>query len=130
MGRERVVLTYGPPDHPAPLVRLQPDTLLERFSLRGGGTHRRCWDATVRAIAGHGAGCAVFVPRDDLAEAAGPGGDADETTWVLLAHHAAGRRVRPVLGGITEVADEAAFRRVLAGHGLECEAPLRLGGGA
>lgn len=128
-GRERVVLTYGRPDHPAPLVRLQPDTLLERFSLRGGGTHRRRWDATVRSFVGHGAGCAVFVPRDDLVEpAAERCGDADETTWVLLAHHVAARCVRPVLGGTGEAADEPTFRAALARHRLACDAPRWLDG--
>jgi len=130
-GRERVVLTYGRPEHPAPLVRLQPDTLLERFSLPGRGTQRRRWDATVRTFVAHGAGCAVFVPRDDLVEpAAEPGGDADETTWVLLAHHAAARRVRPVLGGAGEVADEPTFRAALARYRLACDAALWLGGDA
>jgi GTP cyclohydrolase II len=130
-GRERVVLTYGRPEHTGSLVRLQADTLLERFSLRGGGTHRHRWDATVRAFVGHGAGCAVFVPRDDLVEsAAALGGDADETTWLLLAHHVTARRVRPVLGGSAEVADEPTLRAALARRGLECEAPLLLGGEA
>jgi GTP cyclohydrolase II len=130
-GRERVVLTYGRLEHAAPLVRLQPGTLLERFSLSGGGTHRRRWDATVRAFVGHGAGCAVFVPRDDLVEpAAERGGDADETTWLLLAHHVTARRVRPVLGGAGEVADEPTLRAALARRGLECEVPLLLGGDA
>jgi GTP cyclohydrolase II len=127
--RERVVLTYGPPERSAPLVRLQPDTLLERFSLRGGGTHRRRWDTTMRAFVEHGAGCAVFVPRDDLV--AGPGAhddDADETTWLLLAHHVTGRRVRPVLGGAGDAADESTFRAALAHRGLACDAPLWLGG--
>jgi GTP cyclohydrolase II len=132
-GRPRVVLTYGPPRAGALPVRVQPETLLERFSMPGGGPHRRCWNATVRVLIREGTGCAVFVTRDDLAAgstAARPGAELDQATLLLLTHHAGGRPVRPVVAAGDEQADEPALRAALARHGVETGNALLLGGGA
>jgi hypothetical protein len=80
--RERVVLVYRQTPGVVPLVRLQPEALFDRFPLRGGTTHRRSWNATVRAIARHGAGAAAFAGED---------AGADDATVRLLARHAPDR---------------------------------------
>jgi GTP cyclohydrolase II len=128
-GRPRVVLTHGRGDAFPLLVRVQPETLLERFPLRAGEVHRRRWRATVRAFVRAGAGCAVFTTLDEFAgETAAPGIDADETALQLIAHHAPLGRVRPVLAPGTERGGEAAFRSALARHGLASDGALLLEG--
>src|SRR5262249_43121960 len=59
---ERVVLTYGHRDGRVPLVRVERESLLDRFPLRNGAGRRRIWQESVERIVGHGAGCAVFLP--------------------------------------------------------------------
>src|SRR5262249_44632592 len=59
---ERVVLTHG--DGAAPLVRLQPDTLLDRFPLRTPGLRQR-WLRAAARIATDGVGVALFTSPDD-----------------------------------------------------------------
>jgi len=129
-GRARVVLSYGPPDGAVLPVRIQTDTLLERFPMRDGRPQRRCWNATVRAFVRSGTGCAVFTTLHDLGadSTAASDPDADETTLRLLAHHAGGRRVRPVLAPGAESATAAALRDDFARHGVESDAVLPLDG--
>ncbi|HWP64471.1 MAG TPA: GTP cyclohydrolase II, partial [Candidatus Limnocylindria bacterium] len=92
-GREHVVLAYGSPGASA-LVRVQPVPLLERFMVRSGGPHRRRWDAAVRTFVGHGSGCALLEPLDDVTPGAAPA-TADATVSALLARQLGGRRARP-----------------------------------
>jgi GTP cyclohydrolase II len=127
-GAEWIVMTRGRTNELAPLVRVQPETLLERFAGRDGGPHRRRWHATVRAFARHGAGCAVFVPRDDLCGSAAGERRVDDTALRLLAEHVPSGRARPVLAGPDDEAAEPALRAALARHGIAGEPPLVLGG--
>jgi 3,4-dihydroxy 2-butanone 4-phosphate synthase/GTP cyclohydrolase II len=127
-GRARVVLSYGSASRGPLPVRIQTDTLLERFPMRGDRPQRARWNATVRAFAREGAGCAVFTTLHDLgADATAVSDpDADETTLRLLAHHAAGRRVRPVLAPGAEHAVAALLRDDFARHGVKSDAILPL----
>ncbi|MFN2427207.1 MAG: GTP cyclohydrolase II [Candidatus Binatia bacterium] len=95
-GVERVVLSYG--DAAAdPLVRLQRESLLERFPLDGGGANKRLWHASVRQMIEHGAGLATFVSPDGFdAELEEMPGDAAPAAR-LLAHHLEGRAARPIV---------------------------------
>jgi 3,4-dihydroxy 2-butanone 4-phosphate synthase / GTP cyclohydrolase II len=64
-GRERIVLTHGLPDGARrPLVRLQGETLLERFPVRAPRLRRR-WLAAAERIVEHGVGCALFLTAPD-----------------------------------------------------------------
>ena len=92
-GAERVVLERRRDPDAVPLVRVQRESLLERFPLRGGGestpmgARKRGWFATVRAIVAHGAGVVAFVPADD---------DVDATVVRLLVEHVPSH-ARPLL---------------------------------
>lgn len=130
MGAEWIVMTRGRTNGVAPLVRVQTETLLERFAGGDGGPHRRRWHATVRAFVRHGAGCAVFVPRDDLGGSATGQDGVDDTALRLLAEHVPSGRARPVLAGLDDVAAEPALRAAFARHGIASERPLVLGGDA
>lgn len=108
---ERVILTHGAvADATAPLVRIQPLALLDRFPLR---TPRRRpeWEATQAAIVAEGAGC-VLVTDD--------GETPDDATLALLATHLPGRRARPVGPLAPDVA------RGLERHGVVLEPSLAL----
>lgn len=82
--RERVVLTHGRPDAVAPLVYLQPQSLLERFPLRSAPLRQR-WRDVRAAMVANGAGCVLVV--DD-------GEPLDDTAVAVLADHVGGRRAR------------------------------------
>lgn len=105
--RERVVLTYGVASGRVSLVRVQRETLVERFPLRGGGIAKRQWHATIRAIVDDGAGCVVFGALDDV------------SAW-LLAHHARSR-ARPLLAGDDPADPNAALAAALAALGIRTE---------
>lgn len=96
-GRERVVLSYGDDGVAEPLVRIQRESLLERFPLADGGASKRLWHASVRQMLERGAGIAAFVSPDgfdaDLEEI--PGDAAPSAR--LLAHHLRGRRFCPIV---------------------------------
>ena len=128
--RSRVVLAYGRAGGDVLAVRVQPEALTERFPLPGGGTHRRLWNATVRAFVTHGAGAAVFTVRDELGGDARPSdAGSNETALLLLAHHAGGRRVRPVVAAGDEAA-ESALRAGLARLGVAAGESIVLAGDA
>lgn len=95
-GAERVVLSYGDASAAEPIVRVQRESLLERFPLAGGGAGKRLWHASVRQMVANGSGVATFVSPDgfdaDLREM--PGDPAPCTR--LLSHHLRGRPVRPI----------------------------------
>lgn len=105
--RERVVLTYGAASGRVPLVRVQREALVERVPLRGGGVAKRQWNATVRAIVDHAAGCVVFGALDDV------------SAW-LLAHHAGGR-ARPLIARDDPADPNAALAAALAALGVRTE---------
>jgi 3,4-dihydroxy 2-butanone 4-phosphate synthase/GTP cyclohydrolase II len=97
MGAERVVLTYGGDEGADPLVRIQRESLLERFPLADGGASKRLWHASVRQMVERGAGIALFVSPDGFdAELQEMPGDVAPSAR-LLAHHLHGRPVRPIL---------------------------------
>ncbi len=131
-GHERVALTYGDPAAAVPLVRVQREALLERFSGPEPGVEKRRWAASIAAFAAAGAGVAVMV-ADDGASAlparpwAARGADGDEaTTLALLAVHLAGRAGVPLLDGPEPTVSEATRGEALAGLGIALAAPRSL----
>jgi 3,4-dihydroxy 2-butanone 4-phosphate synthase / GTP cyclohydrolase II len=108
---ERVVLSHGAvADAEAPLLRVQPLALLERFPVR---TPRRRpeWQAALAAIVADGAGCVLVTDEGET---------PDEATLALLATHLPGRRARPIGALAPEVA------RGLERLGIALEPPLAL----
>jgi len=110
IGAERVVLTYGDADSTSPLVRIQRESLLERFPLANGGTSKRLWHASVRQMVRHGAGVATFVSPDgfdaDLREMPGDAAPCAR----LLSHHVRGGQICPIVfDGEPDPADIAAL---------------------
>jgi GTP cyclohydrolase II len=130
-GRERVVLAYGPHDAPSPLVRVQHESLLERFPLASGGVHKRLWHETVRRMVEHGAGYAAFVPVAGFGAELRERPTADDASAELLAHHLRGRTARVLAD---EARDPSAERdRTLhelrrLGVAVEAAVPLRRAG--
>jgi GTP cyclohydrolase II len=114
-GVERVVLVLGADDAACPLVRVQPELLLERFPVRAP-THRSRWRAAAAAIAAHGAGRVLFVPAADAGDAAA----AD-----LLATHVAAR-ARMLVDGAAPTDGDAALAAALVRRGVATEVPLVL----
>jgi len=97
IGAERVVLTYGGDEACDPLVRIQRESLLERFPLADGGASKRLWHASVRQMVERGAGVATFVAPDGFdAELQEMPGDAAPSAR-LVAHHLHGRPVCPIV---------------------------------
>ncbi len=96
-GAERVVLSYGDADAASPLVRIQRESLLERFPLAGGGAGKSLWHASVKRMVADGAGVATFVSPDGFdARLREMPGDPVPCAR-LLSHHLRGRTIRPVL---------------------------------
>jgi len=120
-GVDRVVLAYGPADGAEPLVRVQHESLLERFPL-ADPIRRRVWDETVRRFVAHGAGYAAFVPpagfREDLSELPGE----DERTIALLGLHLRGRAARP----LASEADDGRLGAALSRRGVRVLPPVSL----
>jgi len=101
--RERVVLVHGK-DGEAVLVRLQRETLLDRFAPRTPRFRQR-WDEAVARIVAHGSGVVLFADAgDDVRDVAGP----------LLRAHVAGRRGIPLAVHPDEHADVELVRAALA----------------
>lgn len=99
IGAERIVLTYGGEEAAEPLVRIQRESLLERFSLADGGASKRLWHASVRKMVERGAGIATFVsPAGFDADLQEMPGDAAPSA-LLLAHHLHGRPICPIVFG-------------------------------
>jgi 3,4-dihydroxy 2-butanone 4-phosphate synthase/GTP cyclohydrolase II len=96
-GAERVVLSYGDADAANPLVRIQRESLLERFPLANGGASKSLWHASVREMVSAGAGIATFVSPDgfdaELREMPGDPGPCAR----LLSHHLRDRAMRPLV---------------------------------
>ena len=126
--RERVVLAYGSPAEPA-LLRVQRMPLLERLMVRSGGTHRRRWDAAVRAFIQHGSGCAVVESLDDVTSAGG-GTVPDALTCALLAHHIGRRRARTLMIAEDEHAATSALQAALATRGVRIDGTLAAADGS
>lgn len=91
---ELALLRRGPVDAGEPLVRLQFESLVDRFPLAGGGREKRRWHAAVDCIVRHGAGLAAFVPSagfdPGLVERPGD----PEAALALLCHALRGRSIR------------------------------------
>lgn len=96
-GAERVILTYGGDGAAVPLVRIQRESLLERFPLADGGKNKSLWHECVRQMVARGAGIATFVSPDgfdaDLIEMSG---DAAPSVR-LLVHHLHDRPICPIV---------------------------------
>lgn len=95
-GCDRIVLAYGPGDAQRTVVRLQRESLLERFPLAATETGKQHWHACVRAMVARGAGLAAFVApagfAPDLRELPG---DCTASSR-LLAHHIGTRTSHPL----------------------------------
>jgi len=128
---ERVVFEHGAREDAVPLLRVQRESFFERFPLRDVGADKRRWQASVRALAARGAGCALFLPCDDPAESGGrePGAgplvaaESDPELVRLLARHLRGRRAQPLVDGPAESGRDRALRRSLAACAPEPLAP-------
>jgi GTP cyclohydrolase II len=105
--RERVILTHGGGGDDV-LVRLQRETLLDRFAVLAPRFRQR-WDAAVARVVAHGRGIVLFADADE---------DARDLAGPLLAVHARGRRAVPLVLDPDEAADEALLRATLARAGV------------
>jgi 3,4-dihydroxy 2-butanone 4-phosphate synthase/GTP cyclohydrolase II len=130
-GRERVVLAYSSRDV-APLVRVQRESLLERFLLATGGVHKPLWHESVRRIVEHGAGYAAFVPVAGFDADLHERSVADDAAVALLAHHLQGGRASVLSDDVPAPAADPrtgcdgalrALRRL--GVDVDAAAPLR-----
>ncbi|EAU64615.1 GTP cyclohydrolase-2 [Stigmatella aurantiaca DW4/3-1] len=137
---ERVVLTYGPLAEDSlrvPLVRIQRESLFERFPVRNG-VHKSQWKWAVAEMVQHGHGIALFPSADGddavlAASALGaqsPGGRlaearvTDEALLMLLEHHAPGKAVMPLF---THLDDDGARRTTVDAfkrHGFLLTEPM------
>jgi GTP cyclohydrolase II len=119
---ERVLLSYGRRTRGRPaLVRLQRDTLRERFPLRTPRL-RRQWRAAAARIVQHGAGCALFLG----ARAWDASLSVDVESASLLAAHLPGEDARLLLDGTADP-DRALARRMLARAHVPMGRPVHLG---
>jgi hypothetical protein len=118
-GAERIVLSYGNIEAAEPLVRIQRESLLERFRLADGGAGKSLWHACVRRMVANGAGLVTFVSPDgfdaDLQEM--PGDAAPSAR--LLSHHLQGRPVSPIV--FDGEADMAAIHMLVQSGSSSCE---------
>ncbi len=105
--RERVILTHGAGGDDV-LVRLQRETLLDRFALRAPRFRQR-WDAAVVRMVAHGRGIVLFADSDE---------DVRDLAGSLLAVHVLGRRAVPLILDADEAEDEALLRAALARAGV------------
>ena len=127
---ELALLRRGPEDADETLVRLQFESLVDRFPLADGGREKRRWHAAVERIVRHGAGLAAFVPSagfdPGLVERPGD----PEAALALLCHGLRGRSVRLLVADDeARIADDATRAlekggvRVLGSVRLEPETP-------
>ena len=119
--RERVVFTYGRDPTVRPLLRVQGESLLDRFPLRERRAHGH-WRDTVGRIAARGAGCALFIAHDDPSTADGEtaaavvGHDTD-LAW-LLAQHVEGDAAQVLIDAGAERPEDVALGAALQRHGV------------
>jgi GTP cyclohydrolase II len=89
--RDRVVLTCRRDRAAVPLLRVERESLLDRFPLRAR-TAAALWRNAVEAIAQRGAGCALFLPHDEADHFERSAGAAEtiardaDLTWLLAQH--------------------------------------------
>jgi GTP cyclohydrolase II len=127
-GREHVILAYGAADAPAPLVRVQRESWLERFPLATGGREKRAWQESVRRIVAHGAGYAAFVPVAGFDTELREQPADDDVATLLLAHHLRGRAAHLLSGGGSATTEDAHVAAALARRGVTLLAPVALDG--
>jgi 3,4-dihydroxy 2-butanone 4-phosphate synthase / GTP cyclohydrolase II len=138
---ERVVLTYGQArdaSGPALLVRVQRESLFQRFPLRSGAD-RRQWTQIAAEIVRHGRGIAVL-PSADGHEAlassalrAAPSGNGtlagratDEAVFILLRHHVKETEITPLFTSLDEGDARRALSETFVNHGFCLTAPSTL----
>jgi GTP cyclohydrolase II len=121
--RERVLFTYRADASALPLVRIQRESLFERFPLRARSPRR--WRAAVEAMVRRGAGSALFLLHDDPAAAAGASpADDDDLAWLLAQH--TGDRAQLLIDEPRATAATQAMGAALARHGVACSTVTRL----
>ncbi|MCP3143820.1 GTP cyclohydrolase II [Pyxidicoccus xibeiensis] len=138
-GCERVVLTYGQTGEGArrvPLVRIQRESLLERFPLCHGH-YKPQWKRTVEELVRHGHGVVVFPSADGdaallVASALGARVQpeqwvasrcTDDALFVLLAQHVPGRVVTPAFTHHDEDGARRSMNDALVRHGFSLTPP-------
>lgn len=109
--RERVALVHGGARSDAPLLRFQPERLLDRFAPAAQAS----WRATAAHIAREGAGTAVFLTEERPI--------AEDGAAIAIARWLAGDRVRPLL---VEGESERPLRDALERRGFEVLPPVVL----
>jgi GTP cyclohydrolase II len=124
--RERVLFTYRTEASALPLVRIQRESLFERFPLRARS--RKRWRAAVEAIVHRGAGAALFLLHDDAAAGASPAED-DDLVWLVAQH--TGERAELLIDAPRAADAAQAMAAALARHGVACShvTPLHRTGG-
>jgi hypothetical protein len=119
--RERVVFTYARDATAQPLLRVQGESLLDRFPLRDRRAYER-WGDAVGRIAARGAGCALFIAHDDPCTVAGEtaaavvGADTD-LAW-LLAQHVEGGTAQVLIDAAEAGREDVALGAALQRHGV------------
>jgi GTP cyclohydrolase II len=131
---ERVVLTYcGKPDdkEKAPYVRIQRESLLERFPIKVGICKRQ-WQASVDHMVRHGHGIAIFptadgyddifaaslIPFSGIHNESIAERSTEESVYRLLAHHAPERVIIPLFTSIDDDQSQRAMIRQLDRRGF------------
>jgi 3,4-dihydroxy 2-butanone 4-phosphate synthase/GTP cyclohydrolase II len=141
LGLERVVLVHAARKGATPLVRVQRESLLERFPLRGAGHRRAQWRATVKRIVERGAGVVLFLPIAGSSSELGPGdaqpggnvegdGTLGREVLRLLQRHLPEGPAQPLLDASGESRDDTALCEFLVAEGVALSTSLRLGADA
>ena len=122
---DRVVLTCRRDRAAVPLLRVERESLLDRFPLRVRTAAAR-WLSAVEAIAQRGAGCAMFLPHEEAdhfesstGAAQAIGRDAD-LAW-LLAQHVPSAHGELLTDSSKPSRAERALAKTLARHDLHLE---------
>jgi 3,4-dihydroxy 2-butanone 4-phosphate synthase/GTP cyclohydrolase II len=132
---ERVVLAYreAAADRLSACVRIQRESLFERFPVRNS-VNKQQFRVTVAEIVRHGCGIAVIPSADghdedfaasalkmELGETPVTRRITDDALFLLIRHHAAGRRIRPLFTSLDEDIDRQAVLARFERHHITTE---------